>query len=476
MIWTELITEIDELKRILPDCLKLAKAENLKLPFQYSYLPIYWGEVFTDKNGKWFSDLRGTNFFGMQSRLEKFYVLIVRDDEKLIGCLPLARFFIRYKGSEKGLHLVTLAGDYMLHPFQDFIVASAWRLQVIQAINEYAVKIIKNDDVIFWVSYLPQNSPNIEGLRKSNDYFKRNNIQCIESISCQRGGVWPWTIKELINTLKKMHNLSIKHGDNCDEIQKCIVRLSACSVSSLVFKSTRDNLKQEVEKVLASIGSKSAYAELISKINLMFTNTPILYPYIDLPSDREKYMSMLSYSTRRYLRRYMRAFTNSGGAFEEVMPHNISDNDIDQYINLHLLRWGRQTAAMCGESVQYHKKVVRAMAGEGLFRLFFAIYQGKRIAVHSCFDINDRREGYVTGLDQNYRDLRVGRLLYLHTIMDAIDNRFKRYELGVVASEYKRSFAPNASTAHGFFMFSGDKGGCLDKLFLGYECQGPLSR
>ena len=171
----------------------------------------------------------------------------------------------------------------------------------------------------------------------------------------------------------------------------------------------------------------------------------------------------------------MKKFLEGGGSFETVPSAEITDEDIEDYIRLHLLRWGNGSAAICGEAADYHRKISRAMAQQGMFLLFFARYQGKRVAVHSCFDIGSRREGYLTGLDPEFDELRAGRLLYIQTIYDAIDKGFNRYELGAVGFGYKMSFVKKTAVAHNFFLYGSGRNTRLDQIFTGFECMEQVS-
>ena len=80
------------------------------------------------------------------------------------------------------------------------------------------------------------------------------------------------------------------------------------------------------------------------------------------------------------------------------------------------------------------------MVRQGFLTLFFARFQGKRIATHSCFDILSRREAYLIGQDPEFKNLGAGRLLFMETIYDAIDSGFDVYDLGQGWFDYKMIF------------------------------------
>jgi len=130
---------------------------------------------------------------------------------------------------------------------------------------------------------------------------------------------------------------------------------------------------------------------------------------------------------------------------------------------------------VCGDdSYAFHVDMVTAMAGEGLFSLFFARFAGKRVAVLSSFDIHPRRECYFTGMDPEYRETRAGRLLWLHSIYDAIDHGYETYDLGPGDFGYKMSLATGEARSHNFLVTGNNSPLDLNSIFAGYECMVPV--
>lgn len=474
MITTELLTEQDEINRIIPECIQLAKAENASLPFQYMYMPIIWWETFHTAQDAMFWQKRGKNFLGVQSRLEKFFVLIARDGPELCGVVPLVQYALKIPVGQDELHIITLAGDYVLHPFQDFVVKTSERQEVITSFLEQIVLLLKDGASLFWAGYLPEESPNLVAMRAGCSALHEQHIESFEAISSQRGGVWPWTLAGISATLKKICMACDKFGIIVDGLTDLTEKIADCFPQTLLFPRTRINFLHNLNMLIPFIRHHEPLSELADELDVFLNNSPMLYPYIELPDDREEYLASLSYSTRRYFRRYMKRFFEAGGSFETTLPAEITDGDIEDYIRLHLLRWGDGSAAICGEAANYHRKISKAMAEQGLFVLFFARYQGKRIAVHSCFDIGSRREGYITGVDPEFNELRAGRLLYIQTIYNAMDKGFSRYELGAVGFDYKMSFVKKTAVAHNFFLYPLDWDVHLDQIFTGFECIEPM--
>ncbi len=477
MITSELFTKQVDINRIIPECIDLARAGEAYLPFQYMHMPLAWWDSFNNNGtGFLFGQKRGANFLGVQSRLEEFFLLIGRDGGSLCGAVPLASYTLKMPNGQGELGIITFAGDFLLLPFQDFLVESSRRQEVISSFLERIAQFLKAGCSFFWAGHLPEESPNLAALRASCAALQGHHIASLEAISCQRGGVWPWTIGGISATLKKI-------GETCDTLgitfngQEELASKIAAYVpqpQSLLFPGTRNKLLHELNTFISRIDRHEPLAGFAKRFDSFLKNSPLLYPCIELPADREEYLGSLSYSTRRYFRRYLGKFLAAGGNFEIVRPDEITAEDIEDYIRLHLLRWGNGSHAICGESADYHRTISAAMAQQGLFLLFFARYQGKRIAVHSCFDIGSRREGYLTGRDPDYQELRAGRLLYIQTIFDAIDKGFSRYELGGGGFGYKMSFVKKTTMAHNFFLYPADQELHLDQIFLGFECMEPV--
>lgn len=471
MITSELLIAQDDIKAVVSECLQFAKNEQASLPFQYMHMPLAWWETFQpDQDGELFWQKRGKNFLGVQSRLEKFYLLIARTGKELSGVAPLVQYALKVPASQDEVHIVTLAGDYVLHPFQDFVVTRNNRQEIVSSMLAELTTLLDQEASVFWAGCIPQDSPNLEAYRQACVSLLVKEVKSLEAVTYQRGGVWPWTLHGIAASLKRISDQCVKSEKNIKGLTELAKKISECTPQALLFPGTRSNLLQEIEGILPSVQQSKNVSTLAEKLESFLYNTPMLYPYIELPSDREEYLATLSYSTRRYFRRYMKKYFAAGGSFETVLPHEVTDDDIEDYIRLHLLRWGDGSAAICGNSADYHRKISKAMAEEGLFLLFFARYHGKRIAVHSCFDIGTRREGYITGVDPEFDELRAGRLLYIETIYDAIDKGFNRYELGVVGFDYKMSFVDKTAVAHDFFFYPAGGDAQLEQIFTEFEC------
>ena len=473
MLKTRIITDRKEIDQILPQCIKLARDTGAVLPFQYIHLPLLWWDHFNSKDGTLFTKKRGTNFLGAQSRLEKFYLLITENDEGIYGAVPFVSYSVKIPKKKQDLRILTFAGDYQLMSYQDFLVAPAIRRKALSSIFKCLVDLIKRDHDLLFLQYLPETSQNIPIVRELAAGLQNTGLSVCEKITARRGGVWPWTLEPLISFCKKLHEKIRKKETVYSELGSFIEKLSNCSSFKLLFPATRDSLETDMQNILKQLNNDDLLEPETGVIYGLLDHARIIYPFINLPPDHESYMMTLSKSTRRYFRRYKRRFEKQGGFFEKITSLELTQRDVDDYLNLHEMRWGKESASLSSDvAVNFHKDLSKILAKHGQFTLFFACFRNKRIASHSCIDINLHREGYITGRDAKYDELRASRLLYMETIYDAIDSGFATYDLGLGWFAYKMNFTKTFSTTRNFIISGNKDLPELNKIFLGYEYMG----
>ena len=470
MLKTRILTDRNEIDEVMPRCIELARKTAAVLPFHYMHLPFLWWDNFHSSNGSFFGEKRGKNFLGAQSRLDAIHLFISEENGEICGATPFVTFCVKIRGRQENLRILSFAGDYVAIPYQDFLVLPSKRAPVLSSILEKLMELFSNGHDLLFIGYVPENSLNLALIRNVISSIQNSEIHSIESVLSRKGGVWPWTLAPHVDSLIKLCDKTGRNEEAHRDLQALVAKLSDCKPQNLLFPRTRNRFESAIQSALEKIIDEEAAAADIRRITALLNPVPILYPLIILPGDRESFFSTLSKGTRRYFRRYKKRFLNAGGSFEKITPDAMRDSDVDDYIHLHVLRWGKESAAICDTSAGFHKYISMSMAKEGLFTLFFARYQGKRIAAHSAFDIHPRREGYLTGRDPEYSELRAGRLLYQETIYDAIDNGFDIYDLGAVDFDYKMSFTEKFTTARNFFISHKPDVFDLSKLFLGYEC------
>ena len=296
MIRTEIVTEKSNIDSIRHEWLALATQEKAPLPFQYMHMPLVYWDTFHD-NDEPFWKKRGKNFLGLQTSLKKFYLLIARNNDRLCGVLPLIQLSVKVRGKRHNLKIIAICGDYVLHPFQDFLVAEDQRESVLMAMLQRLPDFLKHNDLI-WLGYIPEESPNLKVLQ--NAVKKLPNCETQEAISSERGGVWPWRLGKIVNILREIEHIRAKTGLEIDGLAELTDKMSACSPQALMFPNTRARLLDNILSILPTLRQHEDLSDLAEKLNALLNNSPMLYPYIELPDTWEDYLTSLSYSTRRY--------------------------------------------------------------------------------------------------------------------------------------------------------------------------------
>ena len=468
MIKIDVLTDRHDIEKIKQEWLELARREKAPLPFQYPFMPLTYWDVFHDDEEPFWKK-RGKNFLGMRSNLHRFYLLTAWYGNELCGVLPLGQFAVMLGGGEQ-INMVAVLGDYVLHPFQDFLVAGDRRQAIIGAMLQVLPEFFRDNSLV-WLGYIPGHSPNLPIIREASSMLQ--DCDSLEAISSQRGGVWPWTITGITKILLAIKNICEKEEKNIPELESFLERIEGMSETALLFPSTRSSLETELQDLLEILPKSLNLVELSKKIESFLQNSPILYPYIELPPTRQDYLRSLTRKTRRTFKYFTNVFKKQCAKIEVVSSNNITPEDIDDYIRLHIARWGDKSESICGKSARYHREMSIVMGSKGGFSLFFVKLNNKRVAVVSCFDNDGRREAYIPGRDPNYERLSAGSILLLHTIYDAIDKGLKRYELGPLGFTYKMKFVKQSGSAHNFFFHPSGTEPDLNKIFASFECMEP---
>ena len=469
MLKTRIITDRREIEKLIPRCIDLARKAEANIPFHYMHMPILWWRHFNNADGSLFGQKRGKNFLGLQSRLNKIYLLTVTNNKVLCGAAPLVSYALKLPDEEDACRMLAFAGDYIAATCQDFLVLPEKRCEIIQSIMSNLIDSFGLDHDLLSFGYIPDFSKNIPYIRQYMSKNQNNNINYLEMTTARRGGVWPWTIV----SLSKVCNSILKKVDGnhivFQELRRLSDKLAKCTSLSLLFPRNRTAILEDLSTILPNISDDKNLQQDVETIKYCLNPATITYPYINLPPDRDTYWQSLSKSKRYYFRRYLRRFQESGGEFEKITADAVTEEDIDECIRLHLLRWGKDSAAVCGVADAFHRDLGMAMAKENMFTIFFATLNGKRIAAHTCFDIGHRREFYLPGRNPKYDSTRAGSLLVMETILDAIDHGFTVYDLGVVGFSYKMDFTKSVYTTRNFFVYKNGFQPDLNKIFNGFE-------
>ncbi|NOX79811.1 MAG: GNAT family N-acetyltransferase [Deltaproteobacteria bacterium] len=472
MIKSRILKDRDEIERVMPACVELAVESGAVLPFNYMYFPFLWWDHFNNLDNTLFSEKRGENFLGVQSSLGTFFLIIAEDNGKIVGATPLGEFSVKVARATNNLRALSFAGDHQLMPYQDFLVLPSAREDILVSMFDKLLEMLKDHYDFLVLSCIPDNSLNLQFIQKIVSRSTQQGVIGQEKITAHRGGVWPWTIKPLVFYCKRLLAKSHGNSSNLSDLANFIKKLESKTLS-LFFLSTRKSLESEIINILNRIDDEQNLFHEKCEIKKLLSHRPIIYPYIALPSDAGTFFMSLSKKDRQDFRRYKRKFERQCGYFEKISSKEISDKDINDYISLHLLRWDKGSASVKSSySIKFHTELCKTLSASGLFTLFFANYNGKRIAAGSCIDIFPRREAYITGRDPNYGKLRAGILLMMENILDAIDNGFHTYELGGGWGSDKMTVTKKYHTSRSFLLTYSSDLPEVNSIFPGYMYMG----
>ena len=456
------------MERYAPLCKKLAQESGNGLPFHYLHMPLIWWDHFNNTDGTDFRKKRGTNFLGSQSRLQKLFLLVLNEGSDIVGTVPIVIYSIRIPGEKDTLQLITFPGDFFI-AYQDFNVSPRLRKEAIKSFLDTMIKLLDDNGLII-LPHVPENSPNIQDLRQCINDLSIKGFHCLTSRTGSSGGVRSWTMESIVSCLRQIADKT-KDPSYQDEILKLMAELETCPPINLLFPKTRNSLEGKIRDIIQLINNDIELETSIKTLESILTDVPVLYYFIQLPNDREAYYKTLSKATWKHIRNMRNNFIKNGCSYEKLDPSRITEKDIDDYMRLHDLRWGDHSVSLINDTTyHFHKDLCRQLASEGSLSLFFAQYQGKRIATLSCIDIQGRREAVMTGRDPEYADMSAGFLLFFETIIDAIDHGFHSYDFGMGWYAYKTRFTKTYIHTLNFFISPETSPIYLTKLFLGYEC------
>ena len=466
----KIISNFKDIRPNISRCKELAHKVKSDIPFHYMHMPFQWWKHFNNTDGTIFGQKRGRNFLGLQSRLSTFYLLTVEDDNVLSGVVPLVSYNLKLPDEEDICRVLAFAGDYITVTCQDFLVIPNKRSEVMQSILSKMIDFFGLDHDLLFFGFIPDFSENIPCIRQYMSNNQNNSINYLEMTTARRGGVWPWTIASLGKCFKSILKKIGKDHKFFQDILTLSEKLTKCSPPSLLFPKNRRAILEDISTILPNISNEKNLEQDVEMIKSCLNTATITYPYIHLPPDREAYWQSLSKSKRYYFRRYLQRFQKSGGRFEKIAADAVTEEDISDCIRLHLMRWGKDSVAVCGVADAFQRDVGMAMAKENMFTIFFATLNGERIAAHTCFDIVHRREFYLPGRNPEHENTRAGSLLVMETILDAIDHGFTMYDLGVEGFPYKMDFTKSVYTTRNFFIYKNGFQPDLNKIFNSYAC------
>jgi hypothetical protein len=471
MLNAALISDPAEMEALLGKGRALAAESRSDLTFHQLDFARLWWKFFNGLDGSEFGDKRGRNFLGTRSYQEQSLYLAITEGGDLLGIAPLVVTRVERKGGKPPLKVLGFCADSVQVFYQDLLAHPARREKVIDAMLGALSDYVAANRLLLFLGYIPDNSANLPFLAKGVAARLAQGWKGGVAVSRTRAGAYPWNIPPLCKALAALREKVGESDAGFASMGSLIERLNAQTSALLLFPATRTGFEKEVAALSETYAAREETREEAARLRAALSSSIIKYPYLPLPKTREEYQESLSSSKRYYFRRYLKKFNEMGGSFECIEPDNLTAADVDEYLRLHEERWGKDSIAVSAATLAFHKELSLTLAQRGVFRLYFSCWNGKRISAHVCLDVANRREYFFSGRssDPKVEELRAGKLLVMHTILDAIDRGFTVYDFGYGGDEYKADFTRIHRTARSLFLARDEDLFDIDGLFTKYE-------
>ena len=149
---------------------------------------------------------------------------------------------------------------------------------------------------------------------------------------------------------------------------------------------------------------------------------------LDLPGSWDDFLGALDGKQRHEIRRKLRRLDEAGHIrFRRADDVAALPGAMDTFLRLFSMNRGDKAAFMTGSMAAFFRTLARALAEEGLLRLFFLDVDGQPVASVFCFDHEGTRYLYNNGYDQAYRDLAVGLMSKVLSLKAAIEDGLRTY-------------------------------------------------
>lgn len=161
-------------------------------------------------------------------------------------------------------------------------------------------------------------------------------------------------------------------------------------------------------------------------------------PRVSLPGSWEEYLAGLDKKDRHELRRKLRRLSDGGRVDIEALsePADISAA-LDDFLRLHGAARSDKAAFMTPQMARFFRRIVAALAQEGLVEMIFLTLNRERVAAVLCFRGQDELLLYNSGYDPAYAALSVGLLSKALALQRAIDEGYRTFDFLRGAEPYK---------------------------------------
>ena len=189
-------------------------------------------------------------------------------------------------------------------------------------------------------------------------------------------------------------------------------------------------------------------AHLASKAGMVVVGRQSECPVVTLPDTWEKYLAQKSKNFRKKMKEFERVCRRDlDFDFHLCRESGDTQGSFEDFIHLHRVRWGGQSAAFRSSAyLDFHRQVAKCFAERGWLRLFM-IYDGKKaIGAIYCYFYGGRYYYYQSGRDVDYEKYRLGLVLINRAIAHAISEGAAVFDFLTGCEPYKFRWADAVRT------------------------------
>jgi len=257
-------------------------------------------------------------------------------------------------------------------------------------------------------------------------------------LSIRRG----WELAGVAPLMREEGRLTFA-GDTqiCDYMDFSAVAGTEEAVLAAVIRSLGEEPWQEIVLWAVREGSPTlrALPGICADLGLSFTaEMEDVCPQLTLPRNWEEYLARLKKKDRHELRRKLRKLPQVGEVRVEVLEASAEVGAaLDDFFRLHGAARPDKAAFMTERMARFFRRIVSALAQEGLVEMIFFTLNGVRLAAVLCFRAEGELLLYNSGYDPTYAGLSVGLLSKALALRHAIDQGRKRFDFLRGAEPYK---------------------------------------
>lgn len=164
-------------------------------------------------------------------------------------------------------------------------------------------------------------------------------------------------------------------------------------------------------------------------------------PHIKISGDFESYLQTLSSNHRANFRRRARKLNESHTVALEIAtePEQV-EKSFDTLFALHQKRWTQRegTSAFDNETSRlFHRRAAKALAANGVARIFSLKCDGQTVAALYCFLYDNRLMYYQAGLDIDYESKSVGLVLMGTVLQHCFAQGYSEFDFLRGREDYK---------------------------------------